>query len=74
MMEMNNSKVHHRVTLCEAGSQMCGADFISLPHTCIQGELQLCWKCDAHAPDQLLNDREHAVLYVKVNSVRQKMS
>jgi hypothetical protein len=74
MMEMNNSKVHNRVTLREVGSQMRGADFISLPHTCIQGELQLGWKCDAHALDQLVNDREHTVLYVKIKGVPQKMS
>ena len=73
MMEMNNSKVHNRVTLCEAGPQMCGADFISLLHTCVQGELQLFRQLDAHPPHQLLHDGEHAVLDVEVNGVRQEM-
>jgi hypothetical protein len=70
MTEMNNSKVHSRVTLCEVGSQMCGADLVSLPRTCIQGELQLSWKRDVHATDQLLDDREHTVLDIKIEGVR----
>jgi hypothetical protein len=73
MMEMNNSEVRNRVASCEAGSQVCGADFISLLHTHIKRKLQVLWHLDAHPLDQLLQYGEHAVFDVKVDGARYEM-